>query len=239
MNSILFCGDTHGRFEHVIEAVRKHRPAAIVFLGDLQPQKPLEIELAAILARTEVFFIHGNHDTASDIVYDNLYNSALADRNLHGRIVEIAGRRIAGLGGIFRGHVWAPPAPWAFETSNEYTAKGSKKELWRDGMPRKQHSSIFPADYYSLAGQHADILVTHEAPSCHPHGFQAIDDLARSLGVEKSFHGHHHDRLDYSADKARLGFEAFGVGYCGITNLAGEVIRPGDYDEARAGRHRI
>jgi hypothetical protein len=69
-------------------------------------------------------------------------------------------------------------------------------------------------DYFGLVGQRADILVTR-GPSSHPHGFDAIDELGRSLGVSKAFHGHHHDRLDYSSHRERLGFDAFGVGFCG------------------------
>lgn len=38
---IYFFGDTHGCFEHVIDVVEQDRPAAIVFLGDLQAQRPL------------------------------------------------------------------------------------------------------------------------------------------------------------------------------------------------------
>ena len=65
---------------------------------------------------------------------------------------------------------------------------------------------------------------------------QAIDDLARSLGVSKAFHGHHHDRLDYSSHRKRLGFDAFGVGFCGVSDANGRTVRPGDFDEARAQR---
>jgi Calcineurin-like phosphoesterase len=65
-SQIFFCGDVHGHFDHVIEAVRQHGPAAIVLLGDVQAQKPLEQELAPILEKTAVWFIHGNHDTDSD-----------------------------------------------------------------------------------------------------------------------------------------------------------------------------
>lgn len=230
-DSILFCGDVHSNFEHVVDVVLKHSPAAIVLLGDLQPKKPLDVELREILEKTEIWFIHGNHDTDSDGEYFRLFDSKLADRNLHGRVVQIAGMRIAGLGGVFRGSIWAPPAPWAFETQDEYTEKCRKIELWREGMPRKHHSSIFPADYFNLAGQRADILVTHEAPSSHPHGYDAIDELTRSLGATKSFHGHHHDRLNYSKHYARLRFEAHGVGFRGITDLAGRVVRPGNFDE--------
>jgi hypothetical protein len=57
---ILFCGDPHGHFCHIIEAVQEHQPAAVILLGDLQAQRPLEDELALILDKTEVWFIHGN-----------------------------------------------------------------------------------------------------------------------------------------------------------------------------------
>ena len=233
---ILFCGDPHGQFGHVIEAVQAYRPAAVILLGDMQAQRPLEVELAPILDLTDVWFIHGNHDTDSDADHDNLFGSTLADRNLHGRVVQIAGLRIAGLGGVFRGQVWSPPAPWAFQTQKQYLASGGKSVRWRDGLPRKHRSSIFPADYQRLAGQRADNLVTHEAPSSHPHGFAAIDELARGLRVTKSFHGHHHDRLDYSAERTRLGFDAFGVGLRGMTDQDGRVIRAGEDDDARTYR---
>ncbi|PXB67348.1 metallophosphoesterase, partial [Pseudomonas aeruginosa] len=183
---IYLCGDTHGSFDHIIDVVGQDRPAAVVFLGDLQAQRPLEIELATILDKTEVWFIHGNHDTDSEADYDNLFGSALADRNLHGRVVEIDGLRIAGLGGIFRGQVWAPPSQWLHERPEDFAARCGKGNLWRGGLPRKHRSSIFPADYFGLVGQRADILVTHEAPSSHPHGFDAIDELGRSLGVTKA-----------------------------------------------------
>lgn len=233
MERIFFAGDPHGNFDHIIQAVRQHQPAAVVFLGDLQSQQPLEHELQPILDLTEIWWIHGNHDTDSDADYDHLFGSALADRNLHGRVVEIAGVRIAGLGGIFRGQVWMPPGAILHETPEAYTAHCVKQNQWRGGLPRKHRSSIFPADYARLVGARADILVTHEAPSSHPHGFDAIDDLARSLGVAKAFHGHHHDRLDYVAHRGRLGFEAFGVGFCGITDQDGHLIVAGEFDEQR------
>lgn len=228
---IFLCGDTHGHFGHIIKAVQEHQPAAIVFLGDLQPRRPLEQELQAILDLTDIWWICGNHDTDSDADYDHLFGSALSDRNLHGRVVEIAGVRIAGLGGIFRGQVWMPPGNIRHETQEAYTAHCGKGNCWRGGLPRKHRSSIFPTDYTRLVGERADILVTHEAPSCHPHGFHVIDELANSLGVAKLFHGHHHDRLDYSSYCGSIGFEAFGVGFCGITDQDGLVVVTGQFDE--------
>jgi hypothetical protein len=222
---IFFCGDPHGHLEYIIEAVHAHRPAAIVLLGDIQPQQPLEQALKPILDLTEVWWIHGNHDTDSDANYDNLFGSSLADRNLHGRVVEVAGVRIAGLGGIFRGQIWPAPNLPRFTSGEAFLAQCGKGNRWRNGLPRKHRSSIFPDDYDALLREKADVLVTHEAPSCHPHGFRAIDDLATGLGVVTAFHGHHHQQIDY--DKAaieQLGFTPYGVGYRGIRDQLGRIF---------------
>ena len=32
---LFFCGDPHGKFDHVIEAVECHQPNAIILLGDI------------------------------------------------------------------------------------------------------------------------------------------------------------------------------------------------------------
>lgn len=222
---IFFCGDPHGHFEHIHAAVREHRPAAIVLLGDVQPKEPLEQALKPILGLTEVWWIHGNHDTDSDADYDNLFGSALADRNLHGRVVEVAGTRIAGLGGIFRGQIWDAPGKPLFASKEDFLARCGKGNRWRGGMPRKHRSTIFPDDYQALMSERADILVTHEAPSCHWHGFREVDDLARGLKVKTTFHGHHHEQLDYGQDEIkRLGFTPYGVGYCGIRDQFGTIV---------------
>lgn len=233
---ILFCGDIHGHFQHVIDAVREHTPAAIVLLGDIQANKPLERELEWILDETEVWFIHGNHDTDSEADYDNLFGSQLADRNLHGRVVDVAGVRIAGLGGIFRGQVWRPPETPSYRSAKEFARTQGAGNRWREGLPLKHRSSIFPDDYDRLAKLRADVLVTHEAPAVHPHGFDAIDRLARQMQASTTFHGHHHDSLDYSSHWNQLDHKAYGVGFCGITALDGTVICVGDYDTARKTR---
>lgn len=248
---IFFCGDTHGRFDHVIEAVDARRPDALVFLGDLDPRCPLDEALAPILGITEVCFIHGNHDTDEADTARNLFGSRLADRNLHGRVVEVAGVRIAGLGGVFRKRIWWPPQAPAFQRYDDYIrftqvmrrrpkaghgdhapgqGHGPAADRIESREQRRHRSSIFPDDYAKLATMTADVLVTHEAPSCHPHGHAALDELGRCLGIRRAFHGHHHDRLDYSAASDRLGFMAFGVGLRGITSLDGEVIVEGEED---------
>ena len=230
---IFFCGDTHGNFDHVIEAVQVHKPAGLIFLGDLQAQQPLHDELRLILDKTDIWWIPGNHDTDSDADYDHLFGSSLAPRNLHGQVVEVAGVRIAGLGGVFRGRVWSPPRDPVFASPDDLERSVGTSNRWRNGLTRKHRSTIFPVDYARLMGQRADVLVSHEAPSVHQHGWDAVDALASSLRVRKSFHGHHHDRQDYSRHWDALGFEAHGVGFCGITALDGTVIRAGDFDDCR------
>ncbi len=197
--SIWFVGDLHGHFDNLVEAVIRYQPAAIVLLGDIESPTPLEQTLGAIRDLTEVWWIPGNHDTDADVFYDNLYGSALADRNLHGRVATIAGVRVAGLGGVFRERVWMPPSAPKLQSPKELITTGGAGNRWRGGLPRKHRSTIFPSDIQTLRGKRADILVTHEAPSCHPHGFEVIDALGRSLGVTASFHGHHHESPDYSS----------------------------------------
>lgn len=248
---ILFFGDVHGTFRHVAELVDRDRPSAIVFLGDLEPQRPLEQVLADVIGKTEIRFIHGNHDTDSDANVANLFDCGLKGLNLHGRVETLAGLRVAGLGGIFRGEAWHPPEEAAHESYEAYlrtiqTKRGHTKAgletsnaaALRETKARTHRSTIFPDVYDRLAIESADVLVTHEAPSCHRHGFTEIDELARALGVKAVFHGHHHDCLPYPGVVQRLGFRVHGVGFCGVTDLDGSVIRAGDYDADRLHRFR-
>ena len=249
---ILFFGDVHGEFAHVERAVAGLRPAAIILLGDIEAERPLEQVLAKVLAQTEVWFIHGNHDTDSPEYYSNLTESTLAHRNLHGRVALIDGVRVAGLGGVFRQEVWWPNAADAvpnYACYADYQQQSERKLAGRIGSPKgdalevkvagkllRHRSTIFAQEYHALAAQAADILVTHEAPSCHPYGFNVIDELARSLGVTASFHGHNHDSLDYRGLWDELGFRAYGVGLCGIRDMQGAVVKAGELDDRRAER---
>ncbi len=251
---IYFFGDVHGSFSHVIQIVLDQRPEAIVLLGDIEAQQPLEQELAPILEKTDIWWIPGNHDTDNQKSHDHLFGSALAQRNLHGRVVEIAGLRIAGLGGVFRGEIWYPDAPEApvhfaryadyqkhmnpgqiqAATGKRALPRGKMSEVKAHGKLLTHRSTIFYEQWLELQAQRADILVTHEAPSCHPKGFKVLDDLARALQVKVAFHGHQHDRRNYQPYWESLGFQAHGVGLRGVTDQAGCVVRVGDQDAVRS-----
>lgn len=242
---IYFLGDVHGNFDHILPVLladdpKDAHPKTVIFLGDIEAQRPFEDEIRPLVeAGVAVWFIHGNHDTDSRANWDNLLPSW--HLNLHGRVVEIDGLRIAGLGGTFREKIWLSPAPPMFHAYQYF-----EEDLWRRSLPnqaREQYllrysSAIFPDTYDALARQHADILVTHEAPSCHPHGFEAIDLLAQGMGVQTLFHGHQHDSLNYRAWDAHLRFRAHGVGFCGIMDMHGGYLLVGDFDEARRYRQK-
>ncbi len=239
MSKIFFCGDNHSHFRHIIRAVREHQPDAIVLLGDIEAQQQLEMELAPVLGRAEIRYIHGNHDTDTEENWRCLVHSRLGHLNLHARVDTVAGVRIAGLGGVFRETVWWPGKTKYFESFDDLARDVARKqqyEKWSkqraERMLRTHSSTIFPAVYDELSKLRADILVVHEAPSCHIHGVTAIDDLARALRVKTVFHGHHHDCVDYSSSYERLGFKTFGVGFCGITDQAGNIVVRGEFDDA-------
>ncbi|WP_455289296.1 metallophosphoesterase family protein [Cupriavidus necator] len=218
---VFICGDPHGEFGPLIESVHRHRPEAVVLAGDIQARRPLDEELASILPLTQVWWIPGNHDTDSDADYDNLFGSALADRNLDGRVVTIAGVRIAGLGGIFRGQIWMPPEAPRVVSEADYLAKCGKGNYWRGGLPRRHRSTIFPQTYNALLSERADVLVSHEAPACHPHGFDMIDTLIDAMGVQRAFHGHHHESTAYpTTGPCRI----FGLGACAVATIDGEFL---------------
>ncbi|MFO1345984.1 MAG: metallophosphoesterase [Rhodocyclaceae bacterium] len=279
---ILLIGDNHGRFRHVLDAITFVRASGmgaisdVIFLGDIEAQRPFETEIAPILALgVEVHWIVGNHDTDSEENWRHLQGSM--HRRLDGRVTEIAGLRIAGLGGVFRGQIWFPRDSKnaaavedpAFQSYDEFSAdlgkkQGLKRRLskmdriqmeaipdriaklmdpTKNGQLRKHCSTIFPDVVRSLSAQHADILLTHEAPGYHRHGFDELTRLAQAMGVRMAVHAHHHENLDHGTDPH--GFAAFGVGFCDVamldpatlelTFLPPAVIEDGQIFEARNG----
>lgn len=243
---ILYCGDPHGAFSRIIDAAQRTNASAVVLLGDLEPTRPLELELGPLLQRgVPTWFIHGNHDTDSDDVWHRVWGSKVVDRNIHRRVVELPdGTRLAGLGGVFRESVWHPRTTVApsFRTRAAHIAATPRQDRWEGtGTHRKHWSSIYPEDVDLLSNQRTDILITHEAPGYHQHGVALIDELARSMHARVVVHGHHHDRLDSRAAWPDQGFASVGVGFRGITAISirknavdVDVVRPGDLDGARS-----
>jgi hypothetical protein len=152
---------------------------------------PLPTVLAPALTKGwSVYWILGNHDTDTEAAYDNLTSSP---GDLAGRVTTISNIGIAGLPGVFKPRVWHPddPAP-SYHTRGAFQAALRPNEAWRDGLPLFHRDTIFPEDFCRLARMRFDVLVTHEAPSCHPHGFAVIDTLAETCGARLIVHGHHH-----------------------------------------------
>ena len=234
LRSIWFLGDVHGAFGHIAQALlaASDKPRWLVFLGDIdidhltfrEVLAPLNHEFPAM----KVAFIHGNHDADTYAHWEMLHDCGDAVA-LHAQVTELSGVRVAGLGGHFMGRVWSPPAPASFQNKHQATSRGAFQ--WRGGQKPNPslHAAIYPDDVAALSTLKADILVTHEAPSCHPHGFAALDALARSMRVVRSFHGHHHDdrSAHYLPGRQQRGFDARAVDYYGIKNGLGEVIWAG------------
>jgi predicted phosphodiesterase len=237
--TIVFIGDIHQHW-HYIEAglaALPTQPRAAVLLGDIQCDRPLDELAAPLLDRgIAVHWIHGNHDNdGGPEMWANLTaperNPITAGGGLHGRIVEIEGVRIAGLGGTFRPRVWAPPLPpmlrHRYELPDDLVSLGA-------GYGAQQRTAlahslgtaaIWPEDIETLRSQKADVLVTHEAPSSHPSGSAEIDRLARAMGARMIVHGHHHVA---SRATAGDGLAVLAVASAWGISITGEVLWHGE-----------
>ena len=236
-SGIMFYGDPHGVWWPLFDVVEHKKPDAIVILGDLvEPKRyPESVQVARdalnklLDAGIDVRLISGNHDTdtvaAHDLVFEE-FGAHLID----GKVVELGRKklRVAALGGVFRGRIWYPRGVEnGGETAKFHSASGllaatPKSERFRNRIPLKQHSTIFPETVRDLAQQKADILVCHEASSSHDFGFPVIDQLAADLGAKLIVHGHHHQA--YSAH-LKNGIRVRGVGMAEAWDLSESEIR--------------
>lgn len=223
---IWFVGDPHGDFRRVIRLACERRPAAVIFLGDLELPGPLEEVMYPMLhSKIIVRGIHGNHDADHEDLWRRIDNGPLAPSfNLHGRVEEIAGVRIAGLGGIFRQKVWFPPGEAAYGSYEEFDRRLApwwwtaqerlQKREWIANQRLTHRATIFPDVYERLASLEANVLVTHEAPGgdgMHSYGFAAINELADSLGARIAFHGHHHEVRHYPTGPGQCRWVSVGM----------------------------
>jgi predicted phosphodiesterase len=194
-DSILFAGDPHRNLTPILRACAAHPPGTLILLGDCDLQRPLAEAFAPAIGQGwDVRWILGNHDTETEAAYDNL-TTAAGDLGL--RVTTVGGLRIAGLPGVFKPRVWHPAeGPPSFHSRTKFQAALRPGEAWRDGLPLFHRDTIFPEDLERLAASRCDILVTHEAPSSHPHGFSVIDALAEACGAYLIVHGHHHQSYE-------------------------------------------
>ncbi len=217
---ILFAGDPHQNFAPILRACLARPAGTLIVVGDCDCPAPLpEIMAPVTQAGWQVRWILGNHDTETERAYDNLVG-AHPEGDLGLRVTQIAGVRVAGLPGVFKPRVWEPrpsdtcpsdTPPWEprprepradtasyrnepprFHTRAAFLRALAPDEPWRGGLPLWHRDTIFPEDFERLRTERFDVLVTHEAPSSHPHGFAVIDRLAEISGARLIVHGHHH-----------------------------------------------
>ncbi len=217
---ILFAGDPHGNFRPLITAVLKYKPEAVVLLGDYDLEFPLESYLKEIENLTEVWWIAGNHDFETPVKYHNLFNSAFSHRDLHLKVTEIAGLRIVGLSGVFLGRVWYPPQQPKWLGKQHYLLNQSAN-IPHFELSLKYKSAIWHDEFEALKDLKADILVSHEAPGSHRHGFRALGELAAAMGVKHIFHGHLHE--NYSC-VIKNNIKVYGVADTAVTDLIGSRL---------------
>lgn len=141
MGPVLYCGDTHGSFDHIIEAAVTETLRPWYCSAIWSPNAPCTRNS---IRSVRVWWIPGNHDADSDDLWIRVWGSGLADRNVHGRIATLRdGTRLAGLGGIFREAVWHPSPgadrSWqpAFRSRGEHATSTPPHERWRRGHARK------------------------------------------------------------------------------------------------------
>lgn len=217
---ILFAGDPHGNFKPLISAVQTNKPEAIVLLGDYDLEEPLENYLAEIADLTQVWWIAGNHDFETPSKYNNLFNSAFSHRNLHLKVTEIAGLRVAGLSGVFLGRVWYPPQQPKWLGKEQYLLN-QPPHVQQAELSLKYKSAIWHDEFEAFKSLKADVLVTHEAPGSHRHGFRAISDLGAAMGVKQIFHGHLHENY---AKIIKNKIKVCGVANTAVSDLLGQSV---------------
>lgn len=234
---ILFAGDPHGSYAHLYPIVKAHSDVALVILGDLQLTTTAELDQLA--QHCDIWFIHGNHDSKTVTAFEAIWGSHWKERNLHGRVMDIQGTKIAGLGGVFRGHIWMPPHRPMFFDPIHYCQYSPQERIWRGGVPLRHRTSIFPSDVEALESQKADILISHEAPRPHPQGFAIINQLARKMEVKKIFHGHHHDNFDYRQINRNKHCEIFNIGFRSLADIHGNYLIVGVDDRDLASKNAL
>lgn len=129
---VLYCGEPQGRFAHIVHAANELNASAVVLLGDLELLRPIHEESVGNSAPTG--FIHGNHDTDSDEMWTRVWESDVAERNIHAKVLGMPdGTRRAGLGGVVRESVWYSDRLVDFKVIEQISIRYARHR--RDRMP--------------------------------------------------------------------------------------------------------
>lgn len=133
----LVVGDMHGRLETVWKALEDERPDIVICTGDWGDPGQIDTQdFRAILERTLVYSVYGNHDDMD--LLQVLRNRDCSPVLLpHGEFVEVEGIRLAGISGIW--------------------AKSHKKPYY---ITDEEVLSIAQR----LEGKNVTVLVTHGCP---------------------------------------------------------------------------
>ncbi len=205
---IVFIGDPHGLLNQAAAIAAEEQADLVILAGDQTPEEPMDEVMHRFPCPAR--FILGNHDTDQDRF---LLNHLPAwDKNINCKVIEFGGVRIAALGGVFRGTIWhsRQESSWRFYDRDSFLKHCRPNTRFKNGLPRKHWSSIFPEDIEILKSKGpADVMVCHQPPSTHRHGFKDIDDLAATLGVKMIIHGHHHELYETVMDN---GVKVVGLG---------------------------
>jgi predicted phosphodiesterase len=198
--TVFFYGDPHGRWDPLLNAAPEFTPAdLIVILGDCELDEPLRVKIAPVMKTgARVRWIIGNHDVDSEAEYDFL-GGDFPDGDLHTRVEMHGSIAVGGLGGTFKGRIWHPKLgdeKPLYLSRAEYVRSLRHFQRWRKGVPFPQRAAIWQEDFELLAKRRLDVVVTHEAPSTHKHGFAGLDQLAARTRARWLIHGHHHRSYD-------------------------------------------
>ena len=219
---LYFVGDVHAQWHQVLMQLSGAPPGDVVFLGDLELDRPWHEAVAPIAEFGHVsWFIHGNHDAPNGTGHHWLWDAAGA--SIHRRVqLTGCGLKLAGLGGVFRGRAWWPKiAPLAPSKTRKEVCGARPVEP--NGLWSPSHAdTIFAEDLTVFDGKTADILVTHEAPLPHQHGFSALNALADKLRVPLIIHGHHHKSAHYTTEE---GIHVRSLGIAEVWALPSEWVK--------------
>lgn len=176
--NMLIIADTHGCLS--IEDIPNDNFDVCLLLGDVY-----ECDLRLIkesITNVPIYGILGNHDGFQTL---NMYEI----ENIHNKIINIKGIKIAGIQGSLR-------------------YKNSDMPLYTDEESKEIASSLGKAD----------ILISHDSPKFlysiddYAHsGLQGITDYCENNNILLNIHGHHHENATHVLENGTIAVCCYGV----------------------------